>query len=225
VKLRSFVLLLGGWLSLSNGGSLFAGVICQPESIGLGSDVFPKDIVPRDPVRPPAEDKRSESTSSDLALMTQSERAQTCTFVDESLELLGKSFNGPLEKQSGPSEQSNGIDGEDSSRPMPPQPSAPSERGESGAAPTVPTSRPTDQQIGLFALSAAPTPEREESLIFHIFDLTPTPASRVFSGPQRPANAPSRGKGDKAESSRLPRAVPLANATGTRSSLQSLTVG
>jgi hypothetical protein len=162
MKLQSFVLLLGGLLSLSNGGSLFAGVICQPESIVFGSDVFPNDIVPRDPVRP-----RSESRSSDLAIMRPSERAQTSTSVDESLELLGKSFNGRLEKPSGPSEQSNGLDGEDSSRPMPPQPPAPSERGESGAAATVPTSRPTDQQIGLFALATAPTPEREESLIFH----------------------------------------------------------
>ena len=167
MKLRSFVLLLGGWLFLSNGGSLFAGVICQPESIAFGSDVFPKDIVPRDPVHPPAKDKRSESTSSDLAIMTQIERAQTSAAVGESLELLGKSFNRPLEKPSEPPAQSNRVDGEDRSRPMPPQPSAPSERGESGAAPTVPTGRPTDQQIGLFALSAAPTPEREESLIFH----------------------------------------------------------
>src|ERR1700737_1850499 len=115
MKLRSFVLLLGGLLSFSNGGSLFAGVICQPESIAFDSDVFQKDIVPRDSVRPPSEDRRSELTSSELSIMTQSERAQRSTSIDESLELLGKSFNGPLEKPSGPSEQSNGLDGEDTS--------------------------------------------------------------------------------------------------------------
>jgi hypothetical protein len=168
MKRRSFVLLMGCLLSLSNGGSLFAGVLCRPESIAFEScDVFPKDIVPRGPVRPPVEDERTESTSSELTQMTGSERDQPSTAVDESLQLLGKSLNGPMEMPPGPPEQSNGLDGEDSSRPMPPQPSAPSERGESGTAPTVPTSRPTDQQIGLFALSAAPTPEREESLIFN----------------------------------------------------------
>jgi hypothetical protein len=183
---RQFVLFVGTLLSFSNGGSLFAGVICVPESIVIEPpDVFPKDIVPRDPIRPPTEEKRSELKSSELAKVMSNCPDKTTSTLDGPLQILGKSFSGPREKPSGPGRESNGLDGEDGSRPAPWQPSAPSERGETGAAGTVPTIGPKDQQIGLFTCSIGPTPEGEERLIFHNVRLySDSPIARLFRPPR-----------------------------------------
>jgi hypothetical protein len=118
---RQFVLLFGTVLSFSNGGSLFAGMVCQPEFVKADpSDVFPKDIVARDTFRAPAHNETSEVNSSAFADGTPKERDESTTTLIESLQLLGKSFNGPLEKLSLPGAQANPLDGEDGSRPKPP---------------------------------------------------------------------------------------------------------
>jgi hypothetical protein len=182
---RPFLLLLQTLLFFSNGASLFAGSICRPEFSAVESpDFFPKDIVKRDPVRPPAEDNTSEATSSAFAKVTPNERDEANTGLDESLQLLGKSFNGPLDKLSAGAE-ANGLEGEDGSRPATPEPSPPSEKGETTAAGIAPNVGPKDQQIGLFACSAAPTPEGEERFIFHNVRLvSDLPVAGLFRPPR-----------------------------------------
>jgi hypothetical protein len=181
-----FVLLVGTLLSLGNGASLFAGTISRSESSAAETlDIFPKDIVARDPVRPAAEDHRSEPESSAFAKITPNERGETTTALHESLQLLGKAFNGPLEEHSRPGAESNGLDGDDVSWPMPPQPSAPTQRGETGAAGTVPTIVPKEQQIGIFTRWEAPTTQGEVRLRFDFFRfILDTPCARLFRPPR-----------------------------------------
>ena len=181
---RPFVFLLQILLFFSNGASLFAGSICRPEFSTVESpDIFPKDVVARDPVRPIAEDNTSEGRSSACAEVTPKER-DDATRLDESQQLLGKSFNGPLDKLSCGAE-ANGLEGEDGSRPATPEPSAPSEKGETTAAGIAPNVGPKDQQIGLFACSAAPTPEGEERFIFHNVRLvSDLPVAGLFRPPR-----------------------------------------
>jgi hypothetical protein len=163
---RQSVLLFATLLSFSNGASLFAATICRPEAIAVQCpDVFPKDIVPRDPVSGPAEDRDSGLTSSVLAYGTPQERGEATTALDGSASLLGNSFIGPLEKLPRSGTESKGLNREDGSQPMPPQPQAPS-RGETGAPGTMPTIGPKDQQVSLFTVSAATSREWEESLGF-----------------------------------------------------------
>jgi hypothetical protein len=183
---RQFVILFGTLLSLSNDGSLLAGTLSRPEfSAADTPDIFPKDIVARGPVRPAAEDHRSEPESLAFAKMAPNERGETTTALHESLQLLGKAFNGPLEKLSCPGAESYGLVGEDVSWHMPPQPSAPSHRGETGAAGIVPTIGPRDQQCGFFTRSVAPNPEGEERLIFHRVRLiSDSPVARIFRPPR-----------------------------------------
>ena len=183
---RQFVLLFGTLLSFSNGATLFAATICRPEAIAVEPpDVFPKDIVPRDPVSGPAEHRDSEPTSSAYANATPQERSEATTALDGSSSLLGDSFNGPREELSRPGAESNGLNGEDGSRPTPPQPPAPSERGETGAAGTLPTIGPKDPQIGLFAYSAASSREFEERLIFqNVHIISDSAVARLFRPPR-----------------------------------------
>jgi hypothetical protein len=181
---RPFVLLLQMLLLFSNGGSLFAGSICRPQFSAVASpDFFPKDIVERDPVRPPAEDNTSEATSSAFAKVTPNERDEA-TRLDESQQLLGKSFNAPLDKLT-PGAEANGLEGEDGARPATPEPSPPSEKGETTAAGIAPNIGPKEQQIGLFACWAAPTPEGEERFIFHNVRLvSDLPVAGLFRPPR-----------------------------------------
>jgi hypothetical protein len=177
---RQFVLLFGTLLFFSNGGSLFAGMICQRD---FGQT--PEDNVVRDFLRPHAEDTRSEVKASAFAIVTQHERAEPAAARNEALQLLGKSFNGPPETPSRPRPESDGLDGADRTRQAPPRPSAPSERGESGAAGTVPTIGPKEQQSGLFTRSAPPTPAGEGRLIFHKVRVVPdAPVARLFRPPR-----------------------------------------
>jgi hypothetical protein len=94
---RQFVLLFGTLLSFGNGGSLFAGMICQPD-LSQTQDIFPEGIGVRDSVRPPVEDNHSEAKASAFVKVTPNERGETTTAPNESLQLLGKSFTGALEK-------------------------------------------------------------------------------------------------------------------------------
>jgi hypothetical protein len=170
---RQSVLLFGTLLSFSNGDSLFAGAICRLESIVEPPDVFPKDIVPRDPASLSANDHGSGQSSSAIANPAPREHGESTTALDVSASLLGDSFIGPLEKLPRPGTESNGLNGEDGLRPTPPQPQAPS-RGETGASGTMPTTiGPKDQEVGLFTVSAAPSREWEESLRFDNVRLIP----------------------------------------------------
>jgi hypothetical protein len=184
---RQFVLLIGTLLSFSNGGSLFAGMVCQPEFASADPrDIFPKDIVARDPVRAPAENKTSEVNSSAFANGTPKERDESTTALIESLQLLGKSFIGPLEKQSLPGAQPNALDMEDGSQPKPPQPSTPSEQGQTGAAGIILFFGLKDQHFALAAWGPVPIAEREEGLRFHnARPSSDSPVARLFRPPRK----------------------------------------
>jgi hypothetical protein len=186
---RQFVFVFGILLSFSNGDSLFAATICRPESIAVEpGDVFPIDIVPRDPVSPPVEDHGSELDSSAFANAMPNEDGEATTALYGSSNLLGNSFSGPLEKLSAPSTESNGLDGGNGSRPTPRHPPAPSERGESDLPGSVRTTGPKDQQVGLSACSDAPTREWEERLSLHNVRLiSDSPIVALFRPPRERA--------------------------------------
>jgi hypothetical protein len=176
---RQFVLLLGSMLCFSNGGSLFAGMTCQPECVPVDlADIFPRDIVARGPVCPSAEDHCLDQKMPTVC-------PESIAVQDASSHLVGGSMSVPVEKPFCPNGEYKGLNGEEGPEPTPAKPPSPSKRSEAGTTGIALNIGTRDQQAGLPACPADPTREGKEELRFQNTRLgSDPPVGRLFRPPR-----------------------------------------